>query len=246
MTVIDRDRPAPGRRRIGDRADAISQSIHRAISEQRLLPGTKLPEDQLGGIFGASRTLVRAALQSLAREGVVVLARNKGAAVASPSVAEAQAVFEARRLIEAATVARAAAAATPAALDGLEALLDEGRAALARHDRGRAIRLSGEFHLGISRLAGQPVLHEFLRDLVSRSSLVIALYGHAGHSECGDGDHRALVATLRARDAAMATAEMLRHLDDIERDLDFARPTQRPRALADILEPAPARDVTAA
>lgn len=231
---------------MGDRADAIGEAIHRAISEQRLLPGTKLPEDQLGAIYGASRTLVRAALQALARDKIVVLARNKGAAVASPSVAEAQAVFEARRLIEAATVARAAAAATPTTLDGLEALVDEGRTALAHHDRGRAIRLSGEFHLGISRLAGQPVLHAFLRDLVSRSSLVIALYGHTVHSECGDGDHRALIATLRARDAPAAVAEMMRHLADIERDLDFKRPNHRPLALADVLGPPSSLAVTAA
>ena len=58
VTVSDRG-TAAGRRRMGDRADAIAQAIHRAISEQRLLPGTKLPEDQLGGIYGASRTLVR-------------------------------------------------------------------------------------------------------------------------------------------------------------------------------------------
>ncbi|MCW6508225.1 GntR family transcriptional regulator [Lichenifustis flavocetrariae] len=222
-------------KRPSNRVTTICRAIQTAIAEQRLMPGTRLSEDQLGGIFGASRTLVRAALQSLARDGVVVLTRNKGAAVARPTVEDARALFEARRIIEAATVSRAALRVTAADIATLEALVKRGRDALDTQDRGRAIRMSGEFHLAIARMAKQPVLHEFLSELVARSSLVIALYGHSAHSECGDAEHAGLIDILRNRDPALATATMIRHLDHIEADLDLVQQPPEARPLSDIL-----------
>ncbi len=101
----------------------------------------------------------------------------------------------------------------------------------------RAIRLSGQFHVGIAALARQSVLEGFLAELVVRSSLVIALYGHRGRSDCGDHDHERLVEALRARDADRAVALMLSHLDDIEADLDLERAARPPRPLGDLLAP---------
>lgn len=218
-----------------DRVSAIHDALLLAVMEQRLSPGTKLPEDQLAAHFGVSRTLVRGALRSLAQEGLVALARNRGAAVASPNPQDARDLFEARRVIEAVTVARAAERATSKDCDALDRLMAEGRAALAAGDRGRAIRLSGQFHLAVSRVACQPVLEDFLAELVARSSLVIALYGHGGRSDCGDHDHLGLVAALRARDAERAVRLMEEHLRSIEADLDLGRAERVPRPLADLL-----------
>jgi DNA-binding GntR family transcriptional regulator len=58
-------------------------------------------EDQLGEVFGVSRTRIRWVLHSLAREKVVTIAAQpRCAAVAHPTVREAKEVFAARRLIE--------------------------------------------------------------------------------------------------------------------------------------------------
>jgi DNA-binding GntR family transcriptional regulator len=218
-----------------DRVSAIHEALLLAVMEQRLAPGTKLPEDQIAAHFGVSRTLVRGALRSLAQDGIVVLARNRGAAVASPNPQDARDLFEARRVIEAVTVARAAERATPKDCDGLDGLMAEGRGALAAGDRGRAIRLSGQFHREVARLARQPVIEGFLAELVARSSLVIALYGHGGRSDCGDHDHLALVAALRAHDTERAVRLMEAHLRAIEADLDLGRAGRAPRPLAHLL-----------
>lgn len=220
-----------------DRVSAIHDAVLLAVVEQRLPPGTKLPEDQLAAHFAVSRTLVRGALRSLARDGVVVLARNRGASVASPDPHEARDLFEARRVIEAVTTARAAQRAGEQDWADLAAAIAEGRAALSRGDRGAAIRLSGQFHVRIAALAHQSVLEGFLAELVVRSSLVIALYGHRGRSDCGAHDHERLVEALRARDADRAVALMLSHLDDIEADLDLERAARPPRPLGDLLAP---------
>ena len=218
-----------------DRAASIHESIRRAVIEHRLAPGTRLPEDQIGGLFGASRTLVRAALQRLVHDGIVTMSRNRGAFVASPSVEEARQVFEARRIIESVTIARAAAVVGPADLESLDDVLMRGARAMVAGDRGTAIRLSGEFHLAIAAMAGQQVLQGFLIELVSRSSLVIALYGRGFDSACADEEHRGLLDALRCRDAERAARLIVSHLDHIEADLDLEPPHARPVSLADAL-----------
>lgn len=225
--------------RIGtaDRVARIYAAVHQAVLEQRLQPATKLPEDQLGSLFGASRTLVRSALQSLAKDGIVVLARNRGASVASPGPREARDLFEARRVVEAVTTARAALQATPADFDDLETSIREGQQALASGDRGRAIRLSGSFHLRLAQIADQAVLGDFLRELVARSSLVIALYGHRGRSDCGDAEHAGLIEALRRGDAEGAVRLMTEHLNHIEADLDLDRKDRGALPLGKLLVP---------
>ena len=77
----------------------IYDRIHTAIATRQLRPGARLIEDQLSDVFGVSRGRIRSVLQSLAREQVVTLQRNRGASVSHPTVEEAKEVFAARRLI---------------------------------------------------------------------------------------------------------------------------------------------------
>ncbi len=77
---------APKRRSArGNLAEGVYQSLRRAIIEQALPPGTKLPEDTVGESFGVSRTVIRSVLARLQVEGLVEQEPNKRAAVASPS-----------------------------------------------------------------------------------------------------------------------------------------------------------------
>ena len=76
--------------------DAVYDLLRKAIIEQALKPGMRLPEDTVGEKFGVSRTIVRHALVRLENEGLVVSRRNRGAFVAEPSREEAQHVFELR------------------------------------------------------------------------------------------------------------------------------------------------------
>ena len=56
---------------------SICRSLRRAIVEQAIRPGDRLPEDALGERFGVSRTIARQALGQLAGEGLVELRRNR-------------------------------------------------------------------------------------------------------------------------------------------------------------------------
>ena len=67
------------------RANEIVRRIRHAIESYKLTPGTKLGEQSLCEIFAANRTIVREALQDLAREGLVTIEYGRGAFVATPS-----------------------------------------------------------------------------------------------------------------------------------------------------------------
>ncbi|WP_407050016.1 GntR family transcriptional regulator [Methyloraptor flagellatus] len=217
-----------------DRAQLIHAGVVTAILEHRLLPGTKLGEDDLGQIYGVSRTIVRAALQSLAHEGIVVIEKNRGAFVAHPSVQDAREVFEARKLIEP-EIARLAAHRRAAFGDDLAAHLAEERAALERGDDRAAIRLSGEFHLLVARKAGHRLYESLLRELVARSSLVILLYRSRRARVCGTDHHEVIAAAIEAGDAERAAHLMVHHLDEIEDGLDLVEEEKAVSPLSDIL-----------
>jgi DNA-binding GntR family transcriptional regulator len=201
---------------------SIYQRIAAAIFEQRLPPGVKLTEDTLGGIFGVSRTIIRNALLRLAHERIVEIRPNRSAVVASPSREEAQQVFAARRVIEAATVASACVRAGRAEILSLRELAADEIAARGRGDRRAWVRLSGMFHLALAEAAGNAVLGDFLKDLVGRTSLIIALNEAPGNSACGLDEHRDILEAVAKGDAPRAAALMTRHLESCEERLNLS------------------------
>lgn len=224
--------------------------IHRRIVEalhgQRLVPGTRLPEDELGAVFGVSRTRIRQVLIRLASERLVTLRPNAGASVADPSPAEAREVFGARRLIEPTLVSAFVARARPADLARLAALIEEEERLRESGERGAAIRLAGDFHLAIAELSGNATLERFARELVSRTSLVLMRYGPRDLGEAGERDsgrmagcrcreHRSLLTALKLRDARAAARLMVEHLERLESQLVFERADDSPRPLAELL-----------
>lgn len=214
-----------------DRAMVIRDQLRDAIVEHRLVPGTKLSEAEVGKLFDVSRTVVRAALQSLTFEGLVRAERNRGAFVASPSPEEARQLFEARRQIEAGIAGIASERVTHADFLRFDACLQEETRLLQERgpaSRRAAIRASGEFHILLAEVAGNAIMRRFMEELIARSSLVIALYGRTGASSCGHNEHGDIVDALRDRDADRASRLVLIHIDHIEADLDLRSYVERP------------------
>jgi len=191
--------------------------------EQRLPPGTKLGEETLSSLFGVSRARIRRVLLRLGHDGSVDLLPNRGAYVAQPSPREAREVFTARRVIEAYIVPQVAEHLNPHHRRSLERLIARERLAHERGDRNAAIRLSGEFHLRLAEIAANEVLARFLRELVSRTSLIIALYGGPGLLYCAYDDHQALLTEIAAGHVRKAVDMMSRHLERIQARLDLDR-----------------------
>lgn len=215
--------------------ETVSTRLAFAIHEHRLAPGTKLVEDEVGEIYGVSRTVVRAALQKLAHDRLVTLQRNKGAFVSQPSIREAREVFEARSLLEPRTARSAAARITPDALVRLQTHIDQEHAALAAGDPGRALRLSGLFHVEIARIADQDTIAAFITQLVARSSLIIALYWQRRNALCESHAHHALLQALTDHDGDRADGLMRGHLLDLVSSLDLRNLPTAPQSLREAL-----------
>jgi DNA-binding GntR family transcriptional regulator len=221
----------------------IHARLFEALLDQRLAPGTRLREDELGQAFGVSRTRVRQALIRLASEQLVTLVPNAGARVTEPTAQEAFEVFDARRLVEPSLVAGFIARADAESVPALQAYIEQEEQARAQGNRHLAIRTAGGFHLHIAANAGNATLARMLRELVSRTALVLARFGPLDLSErasgaqagCGCHDHRALMAAIKLRDATAAGQLMREHLDRLQGELDFSPPAQGGHGLAQLL-----------
>ncbi|QYK41340.1 MAG: GntR family transcriptional regulator [Paracoccaceae bacterium] len=214
---------------------AIYNRIWQSIAERKLKPGTRLKEEQLAEIFSVSRARVRQALAALERDGLVTLVPNRGAFVSQPSIEEARDIFFARRTIEARLVERLCAAPAPEAIARLRAHVAEERAAGLRGDTKACVRLSGGFHLLVGELAGSPYLWDVLRDLVSRTSLIVAMYQTRSQAECGPDEHDGIVTAIAAGDAARARHLMDHHIDHLEGQLDLTGADDGPTDLREML-----------
>lgn len=201
--------------------DQIHARIFEAIVDHRLMPGTHLKEDELCEIFGIGRTRVRAILSRLAADHVVELVANRGAFVAKPTAAEAREVFRARRLIEGHLVRRAAENRSDRIREALRHHLVHEEAARSAGDPSAVIKRCGKFHQVMADLAESPIVARFLRELIARSSLIIAVYEARPPEECEMEEHHALTELVLAGRADEAVALMERHLRGIEDRLDL-------------------------
>ncbi|MEZ5912515.1 MAG: GntR family transcriptional regulator [Paracoccaceae bacterium] len=205
--------------------EQIVERIFEAVIEQRLPPGTKLSESALCQAFGVGRMRIRRSLLLLASREVVELHSNRGAFVARPTAKQAREVFEARLAIEP-NVARMAAKRANA--EDIKTLARHLELESQAHDSGNrrdAIRLSGQFHTMLAQIAGNGVMLRMIKELITRTSLIIGIYGAPGVTNCRDDDHADLIDALRKTDPERASEIMAEHLRHIEARVDLKTKT---------------------
>ncbi|WP_434361151.1 GntR family transcriptional regulator [Parasalinivibrio latis] len=210
--------------------EGIYTQILQAIFERKLSPGLRLKEEELSEVFQVGRATIRTVLQRLALEKLVNLVPNSGAFIAEPSISESREVFEARRLIEKELVRALAGNFNADKKARLLAHVEREHAADAKGEHSLRIRLSGEYHLLIGELAEKPVLTEFLREIIPRTSLIIALYERVSYESDETNthcDHQVLIDVLETGDADRAEVLMLDHLRAIEDKLSLEPPTEK-------------------
>lgn len=213
--------PATTKRGMAGIDKKIHDAVFNAVMSQRLPPGTKLTEAHFCELFKVSRTIVRKALQRLAHAHIVVLKPNHGATVASPTPDETREIFAARRGVEAAIIPLAIARSNKAQIARLRKMARDEHAAFESGDRASWISMGGAFHIALAELAGNSILQRFLSELVSRCSLIIALYEVPGSVTCSHDDHDRLIDAIATGDVTAARALMEQHLLAIEAKLNL-------------------------
>ncbi|UVL45455.1 GntR family transcriptional regulator [Pseudomonas moraviensis] len=190
-----------------------------AILEQRIDEHSRFTEDSLKAMFSASRADVRRVLTQLSHEQIVVLRANHRPRVAAPDRELIRQTLHARRLAESTLVRLACQRSRADELQRLRTLIEREKRAVEQDRRGAAIRLSGEFHLQLARMAGNAPLAHFLDSLVPLTSLAIARCEGSTHSCCAWQEHKALVEAVERGDASKAGMLMNRHLDHLDQTL---------------------------
>jgi DNA-binding GntR family transcriptional regulator len=239
------DTATPDDRNGRTHAEHIAFSVLRALAEQRLAPGMRLTEDDLGGVFGVSRTVVRQALTQLAAHGIVGVRPKKGWFIIEPPEHEIRDVFAARRLLEGALIREFCRAATPAQLGSLQEHVRRQRDAIAGDDPALRTYLLTDFHVLIAETMGNAVVARMIGDLTMRTNLIAMLYQTGQDASASCTEHAHVIKAVKSRDADAAERLMHEHLHSVENGLTDRRSADPVRRLRDALIVAPPAEIRA-
>jgi len=197
-------------------SERAASTLRDLILHGEFASGARLGEAELAQRLGVSRTPVREALTRLAAEGLVEIMPNRGARVASWTVAELQGVFDLRSVLEPRITELAVPRATEADLDGLDALAQEMVAVGSpgpAQDLDTLVPLNREFHDRLIALADQPALTTALAGAVRPPIVLRNFHAYdAASLRRSLAHHVEIVTAMRAGDPEWARSVMTAHI----------------------------------
>src|SRR3954468_20179560 len=199
-------------------AERTLASLRELILDGDLRPGTRLGEVELAERLGVSRTPVREALTRLAAEGLVEIAPNRGARVATWTVAELEGVFDLRASLEPQLTGFAVARAGAEDVEALEELAQRMLAVGTPgpdQDLDALVPLNRAFHDRLIALAEHPTLATALATAIHPPIVRRNFHAYDEASlRRSLGHHLEIVAAVRAGDPAWAQAVMTAHISN--------------------------------
>ncbi|MGY2065669.1 GntR family transcriptional regulator [Blastococcus sp. SYSU DS0619] len=217
-------------------AERVLQELRELILAASLAPGARLGEVELAERLAVSRTPVREALTRLAAEGLVEVVPNRGARVATWTVAELEGVFDLRLSLEPQLTGFAVPAASAQDVEELDELASRMLAVGSpgpAQDLDALVPLNRAFHDRLVALAGHPTLAAALAAAIHPP--IVRRNFHAYDAESlrrSLAHHLEIVAALRARDPGWARAVMTAHICNARTVMVRAATEQAGRAAA--------------
>ena len=196
----------------------LVRALRGAIVSNRLEPGTRISEAEIGQRHGVSRQPVREAFIRLAEEGLLEIRPQRGTFVRKISI---PAVLDARFVREAIEADVARACALKASVDlvrDLRAQLDDQRALGARDPAG-FVDLDDRFHRRLAIGAGRPGAWAVIDGMKSQMDRVRRLTAARLPFDHLLIQHSAIVEAIAAGNARAAEAAMRQHLQGMLSDL---------------------------
>lgn len=206
------------------------------VTRQTLVAGDPFPvEREIAAAYSVGRSTVREALRILESQGVITATTGGSFTVseaaqplhrslrlvmaldARPSIAD---LFELRRILDCAAAELAANRRQPRDVEQLQTALDSMTSALDAGDAERFIDSDLRFHIAIADATGNNMVRHTLdaiRDVLRDALLEIFKIPES--AERAIGEHRAILAAIRAGDATEARTAARIHLDRVEADV---------------------------
>ena len=150
------------------RAGRGTQALRESILSLRLVPGTRLVEREMVDQLGVSRTGVRAALQSLEAEGLVVRGHRGVFSVARVSREEAQQIYEVRAALEPAMARLFIARASDEQVSALGEAVAQAEAAARTLDGPAYVEAFRSFYAVLLAGSGNDIARYILQTLEAR------------------------------------------------------------------------------
>lgn len=200
-------------------AQQAYSKIRQGILEGDFDQGARLRESELVDYCGVSRTPIRAALQRLIAEDLVVAVPNQGVRVRTWSEHEIEELYALRSMLEGYAAARSASNITPAELAELSALVEEtdvllNKSKITADEQSREfLRLNAKIHKLIWLSSRSERLIGILSLLVDQSLQMrtARIYSSSGQLR-SHHHHQDLLAALTAGDGAWAERTMFSHI----------------------------------
>jgi DNA-binding GntR family transcriptional regulator len=198
--------------------EAVVASLRARILDGEIEPGVRLPEQDLTIEFGVARPTVRAAIQTLCHEGLLVRERNRSAQIPVLTREEILDLFSVRIPLECVivrAVLERGASLTPAreAMAVMEALPDDA-------GWSQVVAADGAFHQALVRAVGSPRLERLYGSLSGEIRLCVAQLRPSWASPSAIGhEHHDLLDVLETGDVQAAEARMTAHLQRAVHDL---------------------------
>lgn len=197
--------------------EEAAELLRQRIFSHELVPGSWIDELKIAQDYGISRTPLREALKVLAAEGLVTMKVRRGAYVTEVSKRDVEDVYHLLGLLESDAAGMVAQKATDLQIQELQDL----HAALERSalpeqfNREQFFLANEQFHSLLLAIADNRWRIQMVADLRK----VMKLNRHnsllkSGRVEESLNEHRALMAALLARDAALSQQCMLKHFQN--------------------------------
>ena len=145
--------------------EQVTATLESEILTGKLASGTSLTEQSLSVRLGVSRTPIRAALHTLAEEGLINLVPNRGAVVVGVTREDLVDIYKIRMRLEGLASSLAAARISPEELDTLRESVELAEFYISKNDTEHLKELDTRFHAIIYRASGNRMLNKTLSEL---------------------------------------------------------------------------------
>ena len=194
--------------------EQVTETLEAEILTGKLAAGASLTEQSLSVRLGVSRTPIRAALHTLAEEGLINLIPNKGAVVVGVTREDLIDIYRIRMRLEGLASALAAERISKEDLATLRESVELAEFYISKNDAEHLKELDTQFHAIIYRASGNRMLNKTLselhRNITSYRKMSLAVPGRLERSV---GEHREILAAIEERDAERADRLTSAHVE---------------------------------
>lgn len=198
-------------------SDSIVDRVYDSLKEMAVAyafrPGERINEGRIAARLGVSRTPLREALNRLKTEGFLRFTPGKGFFCRELDPREVFQLYELRKAIEIAAVPLAVARASDEEIAALGAFLDATGPEGGDRTTAALTDLDEAFHLRLMGLARNDEMLRVLANVNARIRFVRWIDMGSDARPKTQGEHRAVVTALAARDAGAAIAVLEHHID---------------------------------